>query len=348
MSKNSLYKLKKSKEILLQTFRRYKRKKNTLLVNDTEEIKTALLELQERILEEDRRGADESAKQVETLAKIFLPKSSVLKFVNFIGALLFALFVAVLVRSMLIEPYEIPSGSMRPTLQEQDRLVVTKSDFGINIPLLPKHFYFDPSLVKRAATFIFTGANMDIHDVNTMYFYLFPGKKQFVKRMMGKPGDTLYFYGGRMYGINKDGLDISKELQPSSLDHINHVPFIHLDGKVIANKKLSDGIFSPIYFAQMNKQIAKMEITPFHTIKTELLTKKSNPLIKHYFDLWGFKNYAVARLLAANDLDSSSTISGDASLYLELIHHPNLENAKIERDPYGRVRPSLGYNKSII
>src|SRR3990167_6383298 len=114
---------------------------------------------------------------------------------------------------------------MRPTFKEQDRLVVSKTNFGINIPLTPEEFYFDPNLVQRGGIVIFTGENMDIHDVDTMYFYIFPGKKQYVKRMIGKPGDILYFYGGRIYGFDKEGNDISPKLQLAQFTSLEPIPF---------------------------------------------------------------------------------------------------------------------------
>ncbi len=339
-----VYKPKKSKNILLHTYHRFNRKKSKLTPSVQLELRTAILSLQEKVIAGDREGAYHCAKSTETLTKIHLAKTTFEKFRDLVGSLIFALFIAVLVRSMLLEPYEIPSGSMRPTFQEQDRLVVSKTDFGVNAPLMPKHFYFNPKLAMRAGTFIFTGANMDIHDVNTIYFHLFPGKKQFVKRMMGKPGDTLYFYGGKIYGIDQNGKEITQELEPATLDKINHIPFIHLDGKVITNSKLSNGIYSPIYITQMNEKVAKLEVTPFNTIKSTMLMQKKH----HYFDLWGFKNYAIARLLTKDDLNNIPNMSNDGELYLELIHHPNLENSVIERDPYGRVRPALGHFSSII
>ena len=146
----------------------------------------------------------------------------------------------------------------------------------------------------------FTGEDMDIRDLDTKYFYIFPGKKQFVKRMIGKPLDTLYFYGGNIYGIDKDGKDISHELNPKILEKIDHVPFIQFEGKVITPMPPLGGIYSPVILYQMNMPIAKMYLSPFHQIDSEILYRPIGlqGLPKyHYFDLWGFKNYGMVRLL---------------------------------------------------
>ena len=181
---------------------------------------------------------------------------------------------------MWFELYEIPTGSMRPTLEEKDRLVVSKTAFGINIPLKRGHFYFDPNLIHRNQTVIFTGAGMDIHDVNTVYFYLFPGKKQFVKRLIGKPGDLLYFYGGQIYGIDKNGNDISNELNPPSLARIDHVPYIYFNGRMEVPAKPTGGIYSPITIRQMNIPCRKnlrfpLLINPQEPFFLPLLLKKT-------------------------------------------------------------------------
>ena len=114
------------------------------------------------------------------------------------------------------------SGSMRPTLKEKDMLLVSKTDFGINIPLQAKHLYFDQDLLKRGSIVIFTSKNLDISDQNMLYFYLFPGKKQLVKRLIGKPGDILYFYGGRIYGIDKHGNEIKERSEEHTSELQSH------------------------------------------------------------------------------------------------------------------------------
>jgi len=251
---------------------------------------------------------------------------------------------------MWFEFYEIPTGSMRPTFAEQDRLVVSKDQFGLNIPLTAKHFYFDPSLVQRGGVIVFTGKDMDIPDVNTRYFYLFPGKKQYIKRMIGKPGDTLYFYGGRIYGIDKNGVDISHELQPALLDKIDHVPFISFEGKPLFPSAPVQGVFSSVILYQMNEPVAKLSLSPSHQVEGSMLPKTH---VKTYGDLWGFHNYAMARILSKKDY--FATLHGadveelsPSEYYLELTHNPSLATAKLQRDLYGRFRPMLGLSRSYI
>ncbi len=249
--KSSLFSLRKSKHILRHTFHVFKRKSKKLSKETRDHIRATLEALQNAILEKDRKTADLLAKETLTLTELHLKKNFFDQFRELIIAIVFALTVAILVRQMWFEPYEIPTGSMRPTLKEQDRLIVTKTNFGINFPLRAAHLYFNPDLVQRNGIFVFTGANMDIRDVDTMYFYLFPGKKQYIKRLMGKPGDILYFYGGEMYGIDKDGQDISPSLQLERLDRIEHIPFIDFDRKIVVPPAATQGIYSPVFFYQM-------------------------------------------------------------------------------------------------
>ena len=152
------YRLRKSLSTFRHILRLYKRKRKSLSDPKKKEIVQTLNHLQEEILNRDRERASSFAHSAEDWAKTHMVKTPLERVRDFILALVFALFVAVLVRSMWFEFYEIPTGSMRPTLQENDRLVVSKTVFGINIPLYKGHFFFDPHLVMRSNTLIFTGA----------------------------------------------------------------------------------------------------------------------------------------------------------------------------------------------
>ena len=206
--------LRKSKKVLLGVYHLWLKKKKKLLPAQAGEIRRDMEALQEQILQKKPEQASSLAFKCHEYESGLLKKSGWEKTRDFFVAIAFALAVALVIRQMWFELYEIPSGSMRPTFKERDRLVVSKTTFGVDVPFTTKHFYFDPDLVKRSGIFIFSVENMDVHDPDTLYFFLFPGKKQFVKRMMGRPGDTVYFYGGQMYGINEQGNDISQELQP--------------------------------------------------------------------------------------------------------------------------------------
>ena len=354
---SSVYSLKKSKIVLRHGYHLFQRKKKKLSSSAKEDIQKTLQNLQDEILQKNQQRAHELAKQVEALCDMHLKKNLFDHLRDLFFALLFALVVAVLVRQMWFEFYEIPSGSMRPTLKEQDRLVVSKTDFCINVPLQTRHFYFDPSLVNRNGIVIFTGENMDIKDVDTLYFYLFPGKKQYIKRMIGKPGDILYFYGGQIYGIDEKGQDISPKLQLAKLNSIEHIPFIDFDRKISTLQPPSNGIYPSVSIYQMNEPVAKLYVSAQNQLCGEMLPQRethlpSAPAISSYSDMWGFKNYAMARLLTRDQVklftDQDPSTMEDGLLYLEIKHHPSLSTVKLGRDEYGRLRPLPGLSTSII
>jgi signal peptidase I len=118
---------------------------------------------------------------------------------RFVIALLVALVIAIVIRQMWFELYRIPTGSMRPTFKEGDFLLVSKTAFGLNIPLATEHFYFNQHLVERGGSIVFSTDNLDIPDSDMMYFYIFPGKKQYIKRLIAKPGDTIYSMEGKLW-----------------------------------------------------------------------------------------------------------------------------------------------------
>jgi signal peptidase I len=346
--------LKKAKKTLLATYHRFCKKKKQLSPETKEQIKKDLISLQTAVIQKDPIKAVELTHIVHTSARAHLQKTFFESTRDFILGIAGALFIAVLIRQMWFELYEIPTGSMRPTFKEQDRLSVSKTDFGINFPLKLGHFYFNPNLIQRNNIVIFTVENMDVRDANTVYFYLFPGKKLLVKRVIGKPGDTLYFYGGKVYGIDEAGQDITPELQLPELDKIDHIPFISFEGtRVSTTPSVIPGIYSPVVIYQMNEPIARLYATSPTQARGELLPKiqLQNPTL-HYGDMWGIKNFAMARLLTKEQVrvftDQDPSTMEEGVLYLELKHHPSLSTARIGSDEYNRVRPLVGLSTSVI
>ncbi|MCB1116716.1 MAG: signal peptidase I [Chlamydiia bacterium] len=319
------YSLRRSKKILLSIYRGLKTKKDPA---ESKQILPTLKDLQEAILNRQRSQASILAQNAETLFSSLPRKNPLLRLTRFLFGLGLALLAAVLIRQMWFELYEIPTGSMRPTFKEKDRVLVSKSKFGINFPLKTKHFYFDDSLCKRMGIIVFTVENMNTADSEMLYFYLFPGKKQYIKRLIGKPGDTLYFYGGLIYGVDKEGNDISYELQQFSSNSLEHIPFIRFEGTKLPNQ------FSPqIALNQMGANVAKISFQPNgkkegYLLSTHLLETASN--LNDYYDLWGFKNFAISRLVLPSYLDPiEKSYLNDLSSYslvLELHHSPSVKN----------------------
>ncbi len=348
----SLYTLNKMKRVLRQHYRLYRKKSKALDPASKERLQSHLTSLQTAILQKDAAIAAQIGEQLSKTARRLMPRTAWDKMRDFVGAIAFALLVAVAIRTMWFEPYTIPTGSMRPTLKEGDFLVVSKTDYGINVPLRPAHFYFDPTLVQRGGIFVFSGENMDIADGDTTYFYLFPGKKLFVKRLIGKPGDILYFYGGQIYGINAQGKEITALRNPDWMQSLEHIPFIRFDGKV-ETSGLKQGIFKDATFYQMNIPVAKLSLNQIGAvISGEMLARPGKGSLANYSDLWGFKNYAMARLLTPEQAEKfypgSTQDIGKGILFLDLTHHPNFRNGSMIRDENNRLRPDFGTHASLM
>ncbi len=107
-----------------------------------------------------------------------------------IRTVVYALLIAVLVRSFLVEPFNIPSGSMIPTLQVGDYLFVWKPAYGYSRFSFP----FSPDL--------FSGRIPDVEphrgDV-AVFRYTHDTSIDYIKRIVGLPGDHIQVRDGELY-----------------------------------------------------------------------------------------------------------------------------------------------------
>ena len=297
------YSLHKSRTILKWIFSWYKKKGKTLATTDLNNLEKSMADLDQALLERKRVEASAIAHQLNQFADTHCKRSIFEYTKELVFALVFALIIATLVRQMWFEPYEIPTGSMRPTFREQDHLTVTKTAFGINFPLKTEHFYFDPSLVQRTSVLIFSGDGMPMSDVDTVYFGIFPYKKRFIKRCIGKPGDSIYFYGGRLYGVDKDGNDITELRDAPWMQSLEYIPFLSFQGDLILSAPHT------LLLRQMHKAYGKLIFDSSGKANAEIFNgktwvkdqplaqKKPHTTIQTYSDVFGIRNYAEARLL---------------------------------------------------
>ncbi len=312
------YSLRKCRHIFKDGVIRYKKLSRRLSDELLANLERSLDGLDLALANKDAEQAQAYAAEVQQFLEDHGKKTAFEHLREFTVAIILALIIAALVRQMWFELYEIPSGSMRPTFRESDRVLVFKDTFCINKPFETDHFYFEPEYVKRGEILVLTGDGLDLPDVDTVYFGLFPGKRRYVKRLVAKDGDRIFFYGGKIYGIDKHDMPLEENPILSSLEYI---PFITFEGKLdeVQGQK-SDKSF---ILRHMNIPVAKVDLS-----KSGRTNGTPVGIYSNFTELWGIGNFAMSRLLEPDDLPSSAKILGyeqqDALLYLEVKHNPSL------------------------
>jgi signal peptidase I len=114
-----------------------------------------------------RRSAGEPEPVVVDMARAFFP----------------VIVVVFLIRSFWIEPFKIPSGSMKPTLLVGDFILVNKYTYGIRIPVINKKV-IEVNPLARGDVVVFR--------------YPADPSVDYIKRVVGLPGDKVVYRGKRL------------------------------------------------------------------------------------------------------------------------------------------------------
>ncbi len=111
-----------------------------------------------------------------------LKKKSVLR--DWIESIVIAFCLAMVIRAFVVQAFKIPTGSMRMTLLEGDLILVNKFIYGAKIPFTKLRL---PALnqPKRGDVVVF--------------IYPEDKKKDFIKRLVGLPGESVEIKGGSIY-----------------------------------------------------------------------------------------------------------------------------------------------------
>lgn len=99
------------------------------------------------------------------------------------------LLLILLFRSFIAEPFKIPSGSMMPTLLVGDFILVNKFAYGLRLPVLNTKI-LDSGKPKRGDVFVFR--------------YPKNPKEDYIKRVIGLPGDEINYHGKTLYVNGKE------------------------------------------------------------------------------------------------------------------------------------------------
>ncbi|MFL9983812.1 signal peptidase I [Paraburkholderia sediminicola] len=144
------------------------------------------------------RFADENAAQ--TRARLHDDKLRQPWWLEYSASFFPVILVVFVVRSFVVEPFKIPSGSMVPTLLVGDFILVNKFDYGIRLPI--------------TNTKITEGRPLERGDV-VVFRYPKDESVDYIKRVIGLPGDTVA-YQDKQLTIN--GKPVPETPLPDYLD----------------------------------------------------------------------------------------------------------------------------------
>ena len=115
----------------------------------------------------------------EAVDKVLAPPVVVEYSISFFPVLV----IVLVLRSFLYEPFQIPTGSMIPTLLVGDFVVVNKFDYGIRLPVIRTKI-FNVGEPKRGDVMVFIAPNH---------------KEYYIKRVIGVPGDKVRYTDKTLY-----------------------------------------------------------------------------------------------------------------------------------------------------
>ena len=130
--------------------------------------------------------------------RLFLKRDEgVIEFLASLGPI----FGLVLVlRSFVLEPFQIPSKSMVPTLKVGDFIVVNKWTYGLRLPVLRNKF-FDVGSPQRGDVVVF----FPPHE-----------SRYFIKRLVGLPGDKIRLINGTLFVNNEMIKQTKSDIEPGN------------------------------------------------------------------------------------------------------------------------------------
>jgi signal peptidase I len=144
-----------------------------------------------------RRERREAAHRLAERLHEHLPKSALELVREWVRIVALALVVAFAVKHSVVEPYVVPSRSMVPTLVAGDRIMVNKCAYDVRVPFTPWRLaqVREP---RRWEVIVFSTRH--IPDASAL-------PKNFVKRVVGLPGEEIEIRGGEIYA---DGVHVEK------------------------------------------------------------------------------------------------------------------------------------------
>ena len=161
-------------------------------------------------------------------------------------SIFYALIIAIIIRSLLIQPFYIPSSSMEPNLLIGDRLFVTKYSYGYS-----KHsFPFSPPIFKDRLFF----KSPKIGDV-VVFKTPTDNRTDYIKRLIGLPGDKIQFINGDLF-LNNNQI-LKSKLSKTNIIYCGEPINVNLFDEILPNGKIHETVYLKNYSFQ-NSDVFKV------------------------------------------------------------------------------------------
>ena len=157
-----------------------------------------------------------------------------------IKTLFYALVIAVVIRSLFIQPFYIPSSSMEPTLLVGDRLFVTKYSYGYS-----KHsFPFSPPILNKRVFF-----NSPERGDVIVFKTPADNRTDYIKRLVGLPGDKIQFIDANL-SLNNSEILKSKIKNKTEINCGNRIIDVYRFEEKLPNGKTFHTVYLKNYTYQ--------------------------------------------------------------------------------------------------
>ena len=131
---------------------------------------------------------------------MFNKKATIKNLIKYIEGIVIVILLTLFIRTFIVQAFYIPSASMAPSLLPGDCILINKFIYGIRIPYINIKM-FPYKKPKRGDVIVF--------------IYPKDPSNDFIKRVIGIPGETVQIIGGKVYIDNK--------LIPDSWGHIGKI-----------------------------------------------------------------------------------------------------------------------------
>jgi len=191
------------------------------------------------------------------------------------------LAIVLVLRSFLVEPFQIPSGSMLPTLEVGDFILVNKYAYGLRLPV--------------AGTKVVSMGDPERGDV-MVFRYPEDGSTNYIKRVIGLPGDRVRYRDKQLF-INDEPVvrEFVARLPPmerwrEEVGGVEHDVYLTL-GRVAGNGEGEWQVPDDHYFVMGDNRDNSNDSRFWGTVPDELVVGKAFAIWMHWKSLTSLPSF---------------------------------------------------------